>query len=78
MLRTIVGMESARPSFLENEHRARRIALADDGVAFWHLNRRQFFHQAAQRGHRQAAEIAELVKKTVQGPMPRGHLDIVF
>ena len=71
-------MEGARPSFLENEHRARRIALPDDGVAFWHLNRRQFFHQAAQSGHRQAAEIAELVKKTVQGPVPRGHLDIVL
>ncbi len=78
MLRAIVGMESARPSLLENEHRTRRIALPDDGVAFWHLNRRQFFHQAAQRGHRQASEIAELVKKTVKGPMPRGHLDIVL
>jgi hypothetical protein len=70
-------MESARPSFLENEHRP-GASPRDDGVAFWHLNQRQFFHEAAQSGHRQAAEIAELVKKTVQGSMPRGHLDIVF
>ena len=55
-----------------------RIALPDDGVAFWHLNRRQFLHEAAQSGHGQSAEIAELVKKTMQRPMPRGHLDVVL
>ena len=38
----------------------------------------QFFHQAAQRGHGQPPEVAELVKKTVQRPMPRGHLDIML
>ncbi len=37
LLRAVVGMESARPSFLENEHRAGRIALPDNGVAFWPL-----------------------------------------
>ena len=47
LLRAVVGMESAGPSFLENEHRARRIALPDDRVAFRNLHRRKFFYQAA-------------------------------
>ena len=62
--------ECARPTFLEDVQRTSIISFANDQVSFFKRHWLELIDHTAQHGCRKPAEITELIKKALQGPVP--------
>src|SRR6266478_6252227 len=75
-LSAIVLRKSAGPSFLQDVHRSRGIALLNYEIALLKLNSLEFLDHASKRESRQSPEIAEFVEETLQRACAPRHLHV--
>ncbi len=69
--------EGSRSSFLKYVEGPGVVSLPNDQIAFFDCDRLQPVDHAAQHGCREPAEIAELIKETLQGTVAAGRLDVL-